>query len=67
MTKIGNKHDKSVAQIILRWLIQRDIVAIPKSVRKERMLENFNVFDFELSDRGYEDNSDSRHKRKFVF
>ncbi|VXB90647.1 Glyoxal reductase [Flavobacterium sp. 9R] len=49
LTKIGNKHDKSVAQVILRWLIQRNIVAIPKSVRKERMLQNFNVFDFELS------------------
>lgn len=46
---IGNKHDKSVAQIILRWLIQRNIVAIPKSVRKERMIENFDIFDFELS------------------
>ncbi|WP_264564347.1 aldo/keto reductase [Flavobacterium sp. N3904] len=46
---IANKHDKSVAQIILRWLIQRNIVAIPKSVRKERMLENLNVFDFMLS------------------
>lgn len=49
LISIGNKHDKSVAQIILRWLIQRNIVAIPKSVRKERMLENFNIFDFELS------------------
>lgn len=49
LISIGNKHDKSVAQIILRWLIQRNIVAIPKSVRKERMVENFNVFDFELS------------------
>jgi diketogulonate reductase-like aldo/keto reductase len=46
---IGYKHDKSVAQIILRWLIQRNIVAIPKSVRKERMIENFDIFDFELS------------------
>jgi 2,5-diketo-D-gluconate reductase A len=49
LISIGNKHDKSAAQIILRWLIQRNIVAIPKSVRKERMLENFNIFDFELS------------------
>ncbi|MNQ29676.1 Glyoxal reductase [compost metagenome] len=49
LISIGNKHDKSVAQIILRWLIQRGVVAIPKSVKKERMLENFTIFDFELS------------------
>lgn len=46
---IGKKHDKTVAQVILRWLIQRGVVAIPKSIRKERMLENFTIFDFELS------------------
>jgi 2,5-diketo-D-gluconate reductase A len=46
---IGTKYQKSVAQVILRWLIQRGVVAIPKSVRKERMIENFNIFDFELS------------------
>jgi diketogulonate reductase-like aldo/keto reductase len=49
LLSIGEKHGKSVAQVILRWLTQRGVVAIPKSVRKERMAENFNVFDFELS------------------
>lgn len=48
LQSIGKKHGKSVAQVVLRWLIQRNIVAIPKSVRKERMAENFSVFDFEL-------------------
>jgi 2,5-diketo-D-gluconate reductase A len=48
-TSIGEKYGKSVAQVILRWLIQRGVVVIPKSVRKERMNENINVFDFELS------------------
>lgn len=48
LQSIGLKHGKSVAQVVLRWLIQRDIVAIPKSVRKERMAENFAVFDFQL-------------------
>jgi 2,5-diketo-D-gluconate reductase A len=46
---IADKHGKTVAQIILRWLTQRGIVAIPKSTRRERMEENFNVFDIELS------------------
>src|SRR5436309_2463504 len=49
LLSIAEKHGKSVAQVILRWLTQRGVVAIPKSVRKERMAENFNIFDFELS------------------
>lgn len=49
LLSIAGNHGKSVAQIILRWLTQRGVVAIPKSVRKERMAENFNIFDFELS------------------
>jgi 2,5-diketo-D-gluconate reductase A len=49
LVSLAGKHEKSVAQIVLRWLIQRGVVVIPKSVRKERMKENFTVFDFELT------------------
>ena len=49
LQKIADKHQISIAQIILRWLLQRNIVCIPKSVRIERLKENFNVFDFKLS------------------
>jgi len=48
LQSIAQKHGKSIAQVVLRWLNQRGIVAIPKSVRKERMAENFAIFDFEL-------------------
>jgi 2,5-diketo-D-gluconate reductase A len=50
LQRIGDQYSKSIAQVILRWLIQRDVVVIPKSVRRERMKENFNVFDFELTE-----------------
>ena len=48
--EIGSAHDKSIGQVVLRWLVQRGVVVIPKSVRIERMRENIDVFDFELND-----------------
>jgi 2,5-diketo-D-gluconate reductase A len=50
LSEIGAAHGKSVAQVVLRWLIQRDVVVIPKSVRADRMAENIDVFDFQLTD-----------------
>jgi 2,5-diketo-D-gluconate reductase A len=49
LVEIGRKYDKSVGQVVLRWLVQRGIVALAKSVKKERMVENLAVFDFELN------------------
>ena len=49
LSKIGKTHGKSVAQVALRFLLQRNVIIIPKSTHKERMAENFNIFDFELS------------------
>lgn len=49
LAALGEKYNKSVAQVILRWLFQREVVAIPKSVRKERIAENFDIFDFDLT------------------
>jgi diketogulonate reductase-like aldo/keto reductase len=46
---LAKKHGKSVAQVVLRWHIQRGVALIPKSNSKERIIENMNVFDFELS------------------
>ncbi len=50
LAEIGTEYGKSVAQVVLRWLTQRGVVAIPKSVRAERMVENIDVFDFQLTD-----------------
>jgi len=49
LLSIAAKHNKSIAQVILRWVVQRGIIALAKSTRKERMIENISVFDFELS------------------
>ena len=50
LTEIGSAHGKTAAQVALRYLIQSNIIVIPKTVHKNRMEENFNVFDFTLSD-----------------
>lgn len=50
LSAIGHKYDKSAAQVVLRWHWQRGVVAIPKSVRKERMTENFAIEDFSLTE-----------------
>ena len=50
LTEIAQKHRKTVAQVILRWNVQRGVVVIPKTIHKERMEENINIFDFVLSD-----------------
>ncbi|WP_339242291.1 aldo/keto reductase [Paenibacillus sp. FSL R5-0517] len=49
LASIAGRHNKSIAQVVLRWLVQQDIVIIPKSVRKERLIENFDIFNFVLS------------------
>ena len=49
LSDIGKKYGKTVAQVILRWHIQRDVVIIPKSVHKDRIEENMDIWDFELS------------------
>ena len=50
LKSIAVKHGKSVGQVILRWLNQRNVVVIPKTVRRERMIENLDIFDFTLTD-----------------
>ena len=54
LLSIASRHKKSIAQVVLRWLIQRGVVAIPKSVKKERIRENFDIFNFELSNEDME-------------
>lgn len=50
LREVGDKYNKSIAQVALKYLIQRGVIVIPKSVHKERMIENFNIFDFKLDD-----------------
>ncbi|GGZ18534.1 hypothetical protein GCM10007049_08430 [Echinicola pacifica] len=50
LSKIGKKNNKSIAQVIQRWLIHRNVIAIPKSVHKERIEQNFRVFDISNED-----------------
>jgi 2,5-diketo-D-gluconate reductase A len=50
LKEVGDKYNKSIAQVALKYLIQRGVIVIPKSVHKERMIENFNIFDFKLDD-----------------
>ena len=79
LTQIGAQYGKSAAQVALRWLIQRGIVAIPKSMHKERMAENFDIFDFTLSeadmqaiaplnqsDSGFRDFGDPNYLRRII-
>ena len=54
LVSIGNEHQKSVAQVVLRWLVQREIIVVSKSTHKNRIIENFNIFDFELTDKDME-------------
>lgn len=50
LQSIADKYEKSIAQVILRWIIQRDIITIPKTLSKDRMIANLSIFDFELSE-----------------
>lgn len=67
LTKIGAQYGKTPAQVILRWLLQRDIIVFPKSVHKERMEQNYDVFDFSLSDKDMETISQMDTKTSLFF
>ncbi|WP_196001910.1 aldo/keto reductase [Clostridium sp. 1001271B_151109_B4] len=64
---IGDKYDKSIAQVILRWLLQRGIVPLSKTVNKERMLQNIDIFDFELTKDDMDKISDLDKKESSFF
>jgi 2,5-diketo-D-gluconate reductase A len=67
LLSIASRYKKSIAQVVLRWLTQRGVVAIPKSVKKERIKENFNIFDFELSSQDMEAISSLDMKKSSFF
>ncbi len=66
LTAIGAKYGKSVAQVVLRWQLQRGIVCIPKSTKRERMAQNFDVFDFTLSQAGHGRHRRPGHRRQLL-
>jgi 2,5-diketo-D-gluconate reductase A len=67
LVSIAERYNKSVSQVVLRWLTQREVVVIPKTVRKERIIENFNIFDFELSQEDMETIATLDTKKNFIF
>ena len=67
LSEIASKHNKTVAQVILRWLTQRGVVAIPKTSSKERMLENISIFDFRLTDEDVKNIESLDTKKSLVF
>lgn len=67
LSAIGEKNGKSVAQTALRWLVQRNVIVIPKSVRVERMRENFDIFDFELTEDEMKQIAEMDLKRSLFF
>lgn len=67
LSAIATKYNKSIAQVILRWLTQRGVVVIPKSARKERMIENINIFDFKLDEEDMKNIQSLDTKESLVF
>lgn len=64
LASLAEKNNRIVAQIVLRWLVQRNIVALSKSTRKDNMAENITILDFKLDTEDIEKNCHSRHRRK---